>query len=296
MALVSVNATEDGWDGQKALFAALADLPQGRPVILMTHGFRYSPWLEEADPHRQILSFDPPKSCWKAVSWPRHLHLNRAGAGLGIGFGWHAKGELGAVAARAIAMGEALAEVVQRIRAARPDCPVHVMAHSLGARVALSAMPHLPGGALDRVILLSGAEYRAHARAAMASPAGRTAAVLNVTSGENALFDGLFRLRIPAPAFAEPALSAGLPDVPGWTDLRVDCAATRAALRSHGIRTRAPATRVCHWSTYLRPGLFALYRKVLDPKDRGFLERLSDGLRAPAAPSGPGAPLPLATA
>ena len=153
-----------------------------------------------------------------------------------------------------------------------------LMAHSLGARVALAALAELPARHVDRLILMSGAEYRDLARATMAGPGGRAVQVLNVTSGENAAFDVLFRLSVPAPRLADWPLSAGLPGVPGWTDLRVDCPRHRAVLRRMGFPTRPPATRICHWSTYLRPGLFRLYRAISRPEGAELMPRLAKAL------------------
>jgi hypothetical protein len=290
MALVSVNATETGWDSSEPLAPALRALPHGAAVIVMIHGYRFSPWVAGEDPHRHILSFTPQKDCWKAVSWPRHLHLDRPGAGFGIGFGWHARGPVAAVARRAFGIGRTLAELIRDIKDLRPDLQVHILAHSLGARVALAALDALPPGALRRLIVMSGAEYRGRALAALAAPGARRAEVVNVTSGENALFDALFRLAVPAPALTDWPLSAGLPGLAGWTDLRVDCPRTLNALRALGYRTRPPATRICHWSTYLRPGVFRLYRDLCDPAGPDPLPRLAAALPRPASRPTTGGP------
>jgi hypothetical protein len=278
MALISVNATTTGWHAAPPLGPDLHRLPSGAAVTVMIHGFRFSPWDKDNDPHAHILSLHPDRACWKAVSWPRHLHLSRSRAGLGIGFGWHARGRLSRVANRAFDTGRTLADMIREIKGLRPDVQINILAHSLGARVALTAVASLPQGHVQRLILLSGAEYRGLAQAAMATPCGRGTQVLNVTSGENALFDAMFRAAVPAPGWRDWPLSAGLADAPGWTDLRVDCPATLAALRGFGIRTRAPVTRVCHWSTYLRPGLFKLYRGVCDPAQPDLLARLATRL------------------
>ncbi len=279
MALLSVDAGKAGWTARGDLGAALAVLPRGATLTLMVHGFRFSPFEPAHDPHGHILSLAPRRDCWKAASWPRHLHLDRPGAGLGIGFGWHARGRLDRVAARAFVAGETLAGLIRAINAARPDLSVTLMAHSLGARVALAAVAELPARHVDRMILMSGAEYRDLARAALAGPGGRGVQVLNVTSGENAAFDALFRLCVPAPRLGDWPLSAGLPRLPGWTDLRIDCPRQRALLRRMGFPTRPPATRVCHWSTYLRPGLFRLYRAASGPAGAALLARLDAALR-----------------
>ena len=278
MGLISVTASRTGWRDEGALAGALAALPKGSAVTIMLHGFRFAPGVQGHDPHHHILSHSPDPTCWKAISWPRHLHLHRPMAGLGIGFGWPARGRLGTVAARAFEIGGVLADLIGTIRQARPDLQVNLIAHSLGARVALAALARLAAGDVARIVLLSGAEYRSHARAAMASPAGRHAQVLNVASGQNMVFDLLFRLCVPAPRLTDWALSGGMKDLAGWTDLFIDQAATRAALGRMGLRTAPPQGAICHWSTYLRPGLFGLYRAVLAPGAPDILDRLNAAL------------------
>lgn len=278
MALVSVNATETGWSSATPLAESLIALPRNAPVVIMIHGFRFSPWVAGEDPHHHILSLSPARSCWKAVSWPRHLRLDRPGAGLGLGFGWHARGNLPQVARRAFGIGRSLASLITEIRALRPDLAVHILAHSLGARVALAALAHVGPGAIRRIILMSGAEYRSHAQCAMAGPGARGVEIVNVTTRENALFDALFRLGVAAPSLRDWPISSGLSGHPGWTDLRVDCPQSLAVLASAGYPTRPPATRVCHWSTYLRPGLFPLYRDLCDPSQRDPLPALRASL------------------
>jgi hypothetical protein len=77
MALVSITAGPDGWQGERDLSGALQALPDGAAVTVMVHGFRFAPGAAAHDPHRHILALAPTRSCWKAVSWPRHLHLDR---------------------------------------------------------------------------------------------------------------------------------------------------------------------------------------------------------------------------
>ncbi len=269
-------------------------MPCGRApaVTVMIHGYRYSPRDPANDPHRHILSPRGGSARWKSVSWPRHLRLDRTDAALGISLGWHARGSLQSAARRAFDAGDALADLLREIKAARPDLHINLIGHSLGARVALAALAGLPASHVDRVILLSGAEYRSLALAAMASPAGRTAQVLNVTSGENLIFDCGFRMAVPAPHLRDWPLASGLPQVPGWTDLRIDCPDSRAALDRIGVPIRPPRVRICHWSSYLRPGLFRLYRRVCDPSQPEILPRLADALPRPDRANAPRGPAP----
>lgn len=284
MALLSVNAAENGagHEGHAGadLRAALDRLPEGRPVTILIHGYRFCPHDPDRDPHRHILSRNPRRDCWKAISWPRHLHLDRPGGGLGIGYGWTATGTLPAAATRAGTVGTQLARMIHRIAEARPDAPIRIVAHSLGARVALGALAGAPLGAVRRMVLMSGAEYRAVARIAATAAPAHGCEILNVTSRENALFDFLFRIAVDGRARGDRTLSAGLGNARGWTDLRIDDPATLAILARLGHRLRPPRTRVCHWSGYLRPGLFGVYRRFLDEDPPDF----PDLVRAALAP------------
>jgi pimeloyl-ACP methyl ester carboxylesterase len=276
MPVLALNAQDAQIDSPDALRSALADRAPNETVTLMVHGYRFCPFSARDNPHHHILSLTPQATCWKAVSWPRHLHLNRPGAGLGIAFGWTARGRLAEVAAHAFVAGDALAQAIRIIRDVRPDLKINLIAHSLGARVALAALAASAPGAVRQMVLLSGAEYRSIAADAIA---GKGARILNVTSGENAMFDALFRALIRAPSWTDRPLAAGLDrPTPRWIDLAIDAADHRAVLTQLGFATRSPSTRICHWSGYLRPGLFPLYRGLFDPAQDGLFDRLGNAL------------------
>ncbi len=264
MPLIKVNAVrgEPVVDGDLA--GALASLPDGAPVVVLIHGFKYRPGDPLRCPHLHILSLEARKRA-RVVSWPRHLGFGRgdAGEGLCIAFGWHGTGSLWRAHAEAARAGRALASLIREIGRHRA-APVHLVGHSLGARVALAAFDGLPEHAIGRAILLAAAETRACAERALATPAGRTAEFVNVRSFENTLFDVLLRAAIFPHRPDLRALGAGLGRRdPRWRDLAIDCPETRAHLGAMGFRIPPPARRVCHWSAYLRPGLFPLYRALL---------------------------------
>ncbi|EAQ05030.1 hypothetical protein OB2597_07090 [Pseudooceanicola batsensis HTCC2597] len=272
MALIRIDLR----DGAPALHRA--DAPVARalqaqaggtgPVILMIHGFKFAPGEPGNCPHDHILSLKSDHTCRKAKSWPRALGIDgRHPDRLGIAFGWPARGSIWQAYARAEAAGRALARLIRDIRRHLPGRPVHAIAHSMGARVVLSALHDLPPGALSRAILLAGAEYRAHAEAAMATPAGRHLEVINVASRENRLYERLFERLIPAPRPGDRVLGHHAPDAPGWTTLPIDDPETLSALAAHGFRIAVRRRRVCHWSTYLRPGVFDLYAALLAEPD-----------------------------
>jgi pimeloyl-ACP methyl ester carboxylesterase len=264
MPLVRINACGDRPIPVDDLGAALGSLPDGAPVIVLIHGYKYAPDHDARCPHAHILSLQP-RAAARAMSWPRHLGFGRGDAaeGLCIAFGWDASGTLWKAHAEAALAALALAEVTLTVRRGHPG-PVHVVGHSLGARVALAAFPHLPAGAIGRALLLAGADTRAAAETALATPAGRTAEIVNVRTRENLLFDLLFRAAMHPHRPLARVLGAGLGRADRrWLDLAIDCPATRGQLAALGFRVPPPVHAVCHWSAYLRPGLFPLYRALL---------------------------------
>lgn len=262
MAVVAVNAVGEVPVAAVALAPLIAGLPAGAPVTVMLHGFRFSPRRRKTDPHAEIFSPAPRFGNARMISWPKRLGYSRGVRGLAIGFGWHASDHIWQAHAEAPRAGAALARLVCDLRAMGAG-PVNVIGHSLGARVALQAMQHLAPGDLGRVVLLSAAEFRDRAVAALATPCGRTCEVLNVTSRENDLFDFLFERLIGGPmAVHGPAIGAGLA-LPNVVTLQIDGAQHRDGLLSLGFPVAPPARVVCHWSGYQRPGLFPLYRHFL---------------------------------
>lgn len=269
MPLIHVNTGPTGpvlHDGAGDPARALPGLLQGRgPVILMVHGFKYAPNHATECPHDHIFSLSPERACFKVRSWPGGLGFGSGSPeeGLGIGFGWHARGNIWRAYAAAAQAGVQLADLVMMIRAVSPDRPIHAVAHSLGARVVLSALAHLPEGALHRLILLAGAEFGQRATEALATPAGRAAEVINITSRENDFYDFLLECLIPAPRRGDRSLGLALPTGPNVLNLQMDHPGTLAVLARAGFVIAPPAARVCHWSPYTRPGVFGLYNSLL---------------------------------
>lgn len=229
-----------------SLDRALADLPADAPVTILIHGYRYAPYQPHDDPHASILGPD---------GWPRRLGYGRGQTGLCISFGWNGSGTLWQAHRRAGEAGRALSSLVRRLHR---KGPVGVLAHSLGAHVALSALPHLGARDITRMALLSGAAFRDTAEHAID---GTKTEVLNITSRENDGYDLLFE-NLMAPMSGRRAIST-LPSAPRVATVQIDDPRHRAGLAALGFPTRPPERRVCHWSAYLRPGLFRLYREFL---------------------------------
>jgi hypothetical protein len=141
--------------------------------------------------------------------------------------------------------------------------PIQVIAHSMGACVALSALPLLPPGLIDQMILFAAAESRGRALAALDSPAGKVVEVINVTTRENDLFDAYFEWGLHLGL--RTSIGQGLGQCrANWHDLWIDQPRTLQALACLGHPLPDPPRRICHWSPYLRPGTIALYRALID--------------------------------
>ncbi|KAF0676123.1 hypothetical protein [Profundibacterium mesophilum] len=236
------------------------------PIIVMTHGLRYSPGAGPRCPHRRLLSLTPEPGFARAFSWPRALGVPRRrprpGEPVCIALGWPARGPLWQVARRADAAGAALGRHLGALAEAAGR-PVHLFAHSLGARLVLGAVAAAPSGAAGRAILLSAAALRRSARDALAAGSGTGGGteIVNVTSLGNRLFDMALEIAFAAPG---QSLGRGLGrDHPRWLDLPIDMPGTCAALDRLGFPQQRMSRLVSHWGCYLQPGTFALYRHLL---------------------------------
>jgi pimeloyl-ACP methyl ester carboxylesterase len=243
------------------LAGALQGLPQDAPVVLMIHGWRYAPGLARDCPHGSILSLDPQGGDLRAVSWPRNLRLDGRD-GLGIALGWNAKCDPWRAHLRAGRTGQAVAEIARAVHALSGR-PLQIIAHSMGARVALASLVHVEPSQIEKMVLLAAAESRTNALLALATPAGRAVNVINVATRENDLFDACFEWGIQLGLCTSIGQGLGR-RLPNWHDLWIDQPGTLAALGSLGHVLRAPPRRVSHWSPYLRPGTIALYRALID--------------------------------
>lgn len=267
MALVRINLEAAGLvehaTGRDAV-EALRGLSAGQgPVVILIHGYKFAPGSTAYCPHDHILSVNADHDCWKAKSWPRELGLDDPASGtLGIAFGWPARGSIWQAYSRAEQAGRGLADLIRLLRHLAPERPVHLLAHSLGARVALTALPHLGPHDLTRAVLLAGAEFQGTAAELLNTPAGRTTEVISVTSRENRPYDRLLE-RALGSAQRGRAIGRAAPEGPNWLTLPIDEERVLANLARLGHTIDPPQRWFCHWSSYLRPGIFSLYSALV---------------------------------
>lgn len=286
MATFGIIATDDGLraavpgagvaDGlARALAGARPEADA--PIVVLIHGYKFHPDRADADPHRSLFALRPESGGWKVRSWPEGLGFaDDAGeTGLCVGFAWPAsaphlssllatgRNGFARVYERAGAYGARLAELVALLQRLAPGRPVDVLAHSLGARVALAALPHL-AEAPGRMILLGAAEFDARARDFLAAARAPVAPqVYNVTSRANDLYDLMIE-RFAPHRRGERAIGLGLGAAPtSWLDLQLDRAEVTAWINAHGIALTPPRARLCHWSFYTRDGAMAVYQAIL---------------------------------
>ncbi|WP_136442663.1 DUF726 domain-containing protein [Pacificoceanicola onchidii] len=267
MPLLQISARETGpaLHGATApllpcLRRALAGDPG--PITIMVHGYKYLPGHPIACPHRGILARKPLVTGKRVISWPRRLGLRgQHGEGLGISFGWRARGSIWAAWEAASEAGLQLAALLDMLSQLAPERPIHLIGHSMGARVVLTALNTAATGTLRTVILLAAAEFESTARRALNRLEPQTQ-VLNVTSRENDLFDFCLERLVPAPETGARMLGCGGLRHPRMATIALDDPSHLAALRRAGFPIAPPVRRVCHWSPYLRPGVFPLYRAL----------------------------------
>lgn len=289
MPILRLNAGTDGLvlHGSPApALPALRNAARGSgPIIILIHGFKYDPGTPRFCPHGRIFGRTRHPESVHHTQWPRPLGFasGHQDEGLAIAFGWRARGNLWRAQRSAWAAGVALAQAIQTVRTVAPYRPIHAITHSMGSEVIFEALHHLPSHAVQRIITITGASYASVAQAAMETPAGRAAELLNVTSRENDAFDAMFEKLIPAQVPQDRAMGAGV-SLPNAVTLQLDCPRTLAALTRFGGHIHMPKRRVCHWSGYTRPGALQFYARALRHPEYLELQALQDALPDTSAP------------
>lgn len=244
-------------------------LKQPGPLVIMVHGYRFQPNDPIHCPHAHIFSSGAGHRCPKALSWPRHLGFARGNPeeGVAIAFGWYARGNLAEALAASHEAARALARLISLIRASAPERKVNLVAHSMGAHLALLAMMRVDRGDIARVIVLNAATYQNHAIKALNSPGGRSVELFNITSRENSIYDFLYERALPSTQTGDRTLAHGL-TAPNSITIRIDHPGVRRELAALGYPIASKLRWFCHWSTYLRPGVFPFYSALLRMPER----------------------------
>lgn len=242
-----------------ALRRALAELAPGAPIVLMVHGFRYCPHDPQNDPHRSLLSPQPRAE----GAWPAALGLC-GGEGLSIGFGWSALGTIWDAYGALERAAEDLAALIATLEQIAPGHPLHLIGHSLGARLVLHGLKRSPRGAVARAILIAPAVFRSEAAAIMDQPNLAMTQIFSVLSRENTAFDMLLRAALPREG---ATLGRGGPAQENWLDLRLDAPHVQEVFAALGWPLDGARRLICHGSGYRRAGVWPLYRALLTRPD-----------------------------
>jgi len=258
------------------------------PIIILLHGFRYDPKNPDHCPHNSLYAVSPNSHIARAnVSWVNGLGFTDIDRdeNLCIGFGWAARGTIWRANANARHAAIALRKVMNLLRRRFPNRPISILAHSLGAHVALGALHGLAERAVDRMVLMSPAVMQNHAQAALGSLAGRSVEVINIISRQNDLYDAALEWMLhPRDAHAK-ALGNGLGiRNQNWLDVEIDNPQVTRALAGMGFPLEQAPAAVCHWSCYTRAGIFDFYKSVLCHSDETPLAELRALLSVPSTP------------
>lgn len=273
-----------------------------KPLVVMVHGYKFDPFNPDvANPHDYLYHFDPDRVAadrWqRPASWPVGLGFRDGDKwgvdGLCVGFAWSSRPQqrIGAFCRayqEASQAGRALLQTLDDLSEAYPSRDIDIFVHSLGARVALTALRvAAKRGRADllerigRVILLGPAELVSVARDTMVAiercdPA-RKPEIYSVVARENDFFDVLLERFAPKIEGVTPVCvgSHGLSkDFGGWLDLQLDSPALKQWLAERSIVIGGGPRRACHWGLYNRPGALEFYAKILRDRPRWSIEAM----------------------
>jgi pimeloyl-ACP methyl ester carboxylesterase len=279
MPLLRINATPDGialHDSPQSANRRIEQLAAGSaPVIIMIHGYKYQPFHPAHCPHESLFSLT------SDTGWPTELLGVSQGQDdpLCIAFGWSSRGAFRTIHAHADDVSAMLARLVRFLNRLAPHRPVHLLSHSLGSQVALSALPRLKANDVQRVVLMTGATHLDHAQHMLTSPAGKTLELINVISRENDLIDLAFERLVPGGGAIGRGITAD-----NVLNLQLDCTRSLSVLTDLGFPIAASDQRISHWSAYTRTGAMTFYAHAMLNPERLGLARLRRALPQAAEP------------
>ncbi len=282
---------------------AATALRKTQPLVVMVHGYKFDPYDGDAEnPNAFLYHFDPERvetDRWqRPASWPLGLGFRERDpygvSGLCVGFSWSSRprqriGAFCRAYQEASHAGRALLQTLDALAEAYPHRDIDIFVHSLGARVALTALRvAAKRGRADlltrigKVLLLGPAELVSVARDTMeaidhADPARRPE-IYSVVARENDFFDVLVERFAPKIEGVTPICvgSHGMSDdFDGWLDLQLDSPALIEWLSARGVEIGGgPPRRVCHWGVYNRPGALDFYSDILRNRAQWSIETM----------------------
>jgi Alpha/beta hydrolase of unknown function (DUF900) len=255
------------------------------PVIVMTHGYKFAPDSGTNCPHRDILSLPQEGGTGTTSQWPYQLGFGQGNQseGLAIAFAWDGRCALWQALYRAKQAGKALAKVLCIVHRQNPQRPIHILCHSMGVEVALETLFHIPPGAVDRIISMTGATYQSRLVSALSTPSGRQTEFFNITSRENDIFDFLYERMMAPRVPGDQVIGHGL-DLSNALTLQLDCPKTLLHCARLGQFITPAQRRISHWSSYLRPGTMQFYQDLLRQREKLTLDLVRRGLPKSPAP------------
>ena len=240
-------------------------LPRADKIVVMVNGFDYDPTEKGDDnPHRTLFE-----------DWSRRVSAEDEEWRC-FGFGWYSaelepQSWLGSLIRGhwnpyrwgwelSEKAGGILAGVIHSHLRVEPQSEICIIAHSMGARVALCALGQLETGCVRRTLLLNGSEYSQTARRIARYT---ECSVLNVVVEADDVLGKLGRVFAPE-AFIEAVVGqAGLLDPPdNWLDIRLDDEATRDRAKESGyadLQGDNPDRIADHWYSYTHDPNWGLF-------------------------------------
>ncbi len=137
-----------------------------------------------------------------------------------------------------------LAYLINQLRIITPDSPVDVVAHRLGARVAIMAVKIARSKMWRRLLLSNALEYSARTLAALDRPMGAHLTCYNIVANNHSLTPFLFDRFGPKPGPMDRAICYGYKfPHSNWTEIPEHSAQAAEMMLEMGANTIAFATR-----------------------------------------------------
>ena len=165
--------------------------------------------------------------------------------------------------------GGILANIVDRHTRGAKDREVYFVAHSMGVRVALSALHQLCKSQVKRSLLLNGSEYSQTAKVIAYHTRCK---VLNVIVEEDDILSKLGSVFAPEAFIKDVVGQSGLIGPPkNWLDFRLDDKCVQEKARGCGyacLRGDNPDSWADHWYSYKHEPNWRLFRHFLFGKKK----------------------------